>query len=74
MYDYLRRVYLMAMFFFHFCPIGDCITGAFVNNDKLWEQLQAAGSLTGDRVWRLPLLKHYTKMVTGEWFWQLHAV
>lgn len=45
--------------------LGDCMSGAFCNNNKLWEQLEEAGSLTGDRVWRMPLLKHFTKQMTG---------
>lgn len=45
--------------------VGDCLSGAFVNNDKLWQQLETASATTGDRVWRMPLLKHYSKQVTG---------
>lgn len=44
--------------------LGDCVAGAFTNNQKLWEHLHAAGSETGDRVWRLPLFKHYTSQMT----------
>lgn len=47
--------------------VGDCLSGAFCNNDKLWNQLEAASVSTGDRVWRMPLLKHYTKQMTGKW-------
>lgn len=45
--------------------LGDCLTGAFVNDDKLWQQLEKAGTVTGDRLWRMPLLKHFTKQMTG---------
>lgn len=45
--------------------LGDCVAGAFVNNQRLWNILEAAGSETGDRVWRMPLFKHYTKQITG---------
>lgn len=46
--------------------LGDCLTGAFVNNEQLWNNLEKASETTGDRVWRMPLLKHFTKQVTGE--------
>lgn len=45
--------------------VGDCLTGAFCNNDQLWQQLESASVTTGDRVWRMPLLKHYSKQMTG---------
>lgn len=45
--------------------VGDCLSGAFCNNEKLWKQLEAASVNTGDRVWRMPLLKHYSKQMTG---------
>ncbi|XP_055317163.1 cytosol aminopeptidase-like isoform X2 [Sitodiplosis mosellana] len=44
--------------------LGDCLTGAFVNNDKLWQHLEKASESSGDRLWRMPLLKHYTKQMT----------
>lgn len=46
--------------------VGDCLSGAFCNNEKLWKQLEAASVDTGDRVWRMPLLKHYSKQMTGK--------
>ena len=46
--------------------LGDCVTGAFVNNQRLWNILEQSGSETGDRVWRMPLFKHYTKQMTGK--------
>lgn len=48
--------------------VGDCLTGAFCNNDKLWQQLETASAETGDRVWRMPLFKCYTKQMTGTFF------
>lgn len=44
--------------------LGDCLTGAFCNNDKLWQNLERASESSGDRVWRMPLLKHFTKQMT----------
>lgn len=46
--------------------LGDCVAGIFTNNDRLWQLLEASGSETGDRVWRMPLFKHYSKQMTGE--------
>lgn len=45
--------------------VGDCLTGAFCNNEQLWKELESASVVTGDRVWRMPLLKHYSKQMTG---------
>lgn len=44
--------------------LGNSATGVFTNSTKLYDLLQTAGSTTGDRVWRFPLWKHYTKQVT----------
>lgn len=44
--------------------LGDCVAGAFTNNENLWRILQTAGSESGDRVWRLPLYKHYANQMT----------
>lgn len=43
--------------------LGECVAGVFSTNEALWQQLQAAGSETGDRVWRMPLFKHYNENV-----------
>lgn len=39
-------------------------TGLWTNNSYLWKQFQKAGSLTGDRVWRLPLWKYFKELVS----------
>ncbi|XP_052102453.1 cytosol aminopeptidase-like [Mytilus californianus] len=44
--------------------LGSAVTGVFSNSNTMWELLQKAGSRTGDRVWRMPLLQHYSKQVT----------
>lgn len=44
--------------------LGDCVAGVFTNDQALWEAINAAGIETGDRVWRMPLFKHYKKNVT----------
>lgn len=44
--------------------LGTCVAGAFSNDQRLWEQLHAAGSESGDRMWRMPLFKFYSKQMT----------
>ena len=46
--------------------LGSGAVGVFTNSTAAWRHLQAAGSNTGDRVWRMPVWKHYTKSMTGE--------
>lgn len=43
--------------------LGECVAGVFSTNEALWQQLQASGYETGDRVWRMPLYKHYNENV-----------
>ncbi len=40
--------------------------GIFSNSDEMCEQLSAAGSATGETVWRLPLGKAYDKMIDSK--------
>jgi leucyl aminopeptidase len=35
--------------------------GAFVNDDKLWAQLDKAGRATGEKLWRMPLDESYRR-------------
>jgi len=41
--------------------LGSACSGAFTNSDLFWATMQKAGQVSGDRVWRMPLFKHYTK-------------
>lgn len=43
---------------------GDVLAGIWSNSDQLWNKIYNASVDTGDRVWRMPLLKAYTKEVT----------
>jgi len=45
--------------------LGGAATGCFSNSHFIWKQMHKAGAITGDRVWRLPLWKYYSKKVTG---------
>jgi len=46
--------------------LGSGATAVFANDDDVWKEFQKAGSITGDRLWRLPLWDHYSENVTGE--------
>ncbi|BES99158.1 manganese ion Hypothetical protein [Nesidiocoris tenuis] len=45
--------------------IGTGASGVFTNSHPVWREISRAGMESGDRVWRLPLWKHYTKKVTS---------
>lgn len=44
--------------------LGSAATGVFTNSSQLFASLKAAGSHSGDRVWRLPLYSHHRSQVT----------
>ncbi len=50
--------------------LGGAATGVFTNSTSLWNELYKAGVYTGDRVWRFPLWKYYSKQVTGKIYFQ----
>jgi len=41
--------------------LGSGASGTFTNSNRLWSLMNEAGYNTGDRVWRMPLFKQYTK-------------
>ncbi|MGB1077298.1 MAG: leucyl aminopeptidase, partial [Bdellovibrionales bacterium] len=41
--------------------LGHEYTGSYVNTDEMWGQLEKASDATGDKLWRMPLDKTYTK-------------
>ncbi|CAG9765203.1 unnamed protein product [Ceutorhynchus assimilis] len=43
--------------------LGDVATGVFSNSNQLYNLLEKSGTETGDRVWRMPLWKSYTKKI-----------
>jgi leucyl aminopeptidase len=43
--------------------LGKEHAGLFSNNDELSERLSKAGQATGERVWRMPLLPEYDKII-----------
>ncbi|MEQ1649059.1 MAG: leucyl aminopeptidase [Hyphomicrobiaceae bacterium] len=46
--------------------LGKEFAGLFSNDDKLSEELAAAGRITGERVWRMPLDKAYDKLIDSK--------
>ncbi|XP_065170814.1 cytosol aminopeptidase-like [Atheta coriaria] len=44
--------------------LGKGAVGVYSNTHALYDILQEAGARTGDRVWRMPLWKLYTKLMT----------
>lgn len=45
--------------------LGSSATGTFTESDTVWHEMAKAGADTGDRVWRMPLWKFFTKRVRG---------
>lgn len=43
--------------------LGREYAGIFANNDRLANELSAAGTATGEKVWRLPLAKGYDRLI-----------
>ncbi|KAA0970218.1 leucyl aminopeptidase [Aureimonas fodinaquatilis] len=46
--------------------LGNHYAGLFANDDELAERLYEAGTVTGEKVWRMPLGKEYDKMIEGK--------
>ena len=39
--------------------LGSGTTGVFCKDNQLWQLIEQAGHVTGDRAWRMPHYKHY---------------
>ena len=46
--------------------LGKEYAGAYVNDDKLHDQLSAASKATGEKIWRMPLDKAFDKMMDSK--------
>ena len=46
--------------------LGHEHAGLFANDDDLAEKIRVAGEATGERVWRLPLLPEYDKLINSK--------
>lgn len=45
--------------------LGHEYCGAFVNDDKLWSQMEAASKITGEKLWRMPLDDAFKNSMKG---------
>ncbi len=45
--------------------LGHEYCGAFVNDDRLWSQMQAASKVTGEKLWRMPLDEAFKNSMKG---------
>lgn len=43
--------------------LGASATGLWTNNSTLWQQFEKAGSISGDRVWRMPLWQYFKRQI-----------
>ena len=46
--------------------LGKEYAGLFANDDKLAKELDVAGQVTGEKVWRMPLAKAYDKLIDSK--------
>ncbi|XP_014240951.1 cytosol aminopeptidase-like isoform X3 [Cimex lectularius] len=44
--------------------LGSAMSGVFTHSTPLYEMMRKAGVITGDRVWRMPLVQAYSSRVT----------
>lgn len=46
--------------------LGGAAAGVFCNQSCLWDEIEKAGRITGDRVWQLPLWKYFNGQVVDK--------
>jgi leucyl aminopeptidase len=46
--------------------LGHAASAAVSNDDRLWEQVAAAGEAAGDRVWRLPIYPDFRELIQSQ--------
>ena len=46
--------------------LGKEYAGLFCNDDRFAKELEAAGEVTGDKVWRMPLAKAYDRLIDSK--------
>lgn len=44
--------------------LSTAASGVFTNSERMWNTLNMSSAHTGDRVWRLPLFRHYCKKMS----------
>lgn len=45
--------------------VGQAMSGIYTNSEELWQQMKNASVHSGDRVWRFPLWRYYTHLMTS---------
>ena len=45
--------------------LGSAASAAYTISDDMYKRMEQAGSKSGDRVWRMPLFKQYSKAITS---------
>lgn len=46
--------------------LGSPVNAVFSTSDVMYWELERAGMISGDRVWRLPFWKYFRSRITGE--------
>ncbi|MBA3864374.1 MAG: leucyl aminopeptidase, partial [Erythrobacter sp.] len=65
-YDAARIVDLATLTGAMIIALGNEHGGMFANDDRLAEQLAAAGKASGDKLWRMPLGANYDKLIDSQ--------
>jgi len=65
-YDAARIVDLATLTGAMIIALGNEHGGMFANDDRLAEQLAAAGKASGDKLWRMPLGTNYDKLIDSQ--------
>ncbi|GAM28229.1 hypothetical protein SAMD00019534_114050, partial [Acytostelium subglobosum LB1] len=47
--------------------LGAHLYGCFAGSDELWQEIDSCGQYTGERPWRMPLLKEYRKQLDSKY-------
>jgi len=45
--------------------LSTAASGVFTNSERMWNMMNMASAHTGDRIWRLPLFRHYCRKLSG---------
>ena len=46
--------------------LGSVRIGVFANNDRLWNELERASAVTGEKLWRMPLDDEYNRQIKSD--------
>ena len=65
-YDPVRVVDLATLTGAIMVALGYEYSGVFVNDDEMWAEMDQAGKVTGEKLWRMPLDESYRKQVESD--------